>query len=90
MTSCRVTKHGIIAHHHIIIMGLLLYLLRELDKRDLRDEECGRVAGLNSGAEHEASHDVAVAADDLYRHVLPRLGTLHPGMAGKQNTMRDP
>ena len=54
------------------------YLFRELDERDLRDEEGGSVARESSRAQDEAPHHVAVAAHHLDRNVLPRLGAFHP------------
>ena len=63
-----------------------MYLFRELDQRNLRDKERRRVAGLDGGAQHEAPHHVAVAADLLHRHVLAGLGALHPEK--KHNAMR--
>lgn len=56
------------------------YLLRELDQSDLRHKQGGGVARLDGRAEHEAPHDVAVAAHHLHRHVLSRLRSLHPAL----------
>lgn len=58
--------------------GTRIYLFGEFNQRDLRDEEGGRVARQSRRAQDKAPHDVAVAAHDLDRHVLTRLGALHP------------
>lgn len=60
-------------------------LLRELEETDLRHKDGSGVARVLDGAQHEASHDVAIRTHNFYRYVFSRLSSLHPATGAPYN-----